>query len=106
MQRQILGLGRGDEAIGDHANRLTLDYRRKNIRPASAEQNEQNRKISRANTSGFKGVTFNHQRRKWTAYIRVNGRKINLGQRATAAEAGKLYADAALKYHKEFARTA
>ena len=106
MQRQMLGLERGEEVIGDHANRVTLDYRRKNIRAASAEQNEQNRKISKANTSGFKGVTFNQQRRKWAAYIRVNGRKINLGQRATAAAAGQLYADAALKYHKEFARTA
>lgn len=106
MHRLILGLEAGDKHLGDHANQNTLDNRRKNLRVATSVQNEQNRKISVANTSGFKGVTFNKRVRKWCAYIRVNGKKINLGLRDTAEAAGALYAEAAQKYHGEFARIA
>lgn len=56
-----------------------------------------------------KGVFFRKDKRslrKWRAVIMIDGRRINLGHYATEAEAAKVYADAAAKFHREFARVA
>jgi len=57
------------------------------------------------NTSGFKGVTWNKTAKAYIAKIQVNGKYIYLGYRDTARAAAELYADAAVRYFGEFART-
>lgn len=106
MHRQILGLDFGDPREGDHIDcDRTLDNRRSNLRLSgrSGQCCNQGKRVD--NTSGYKGVTFHKATGKFAAQIGVDGKRIHLGLRSTAAEAyWELYVPAALKYHREFAR--
>ena len=105
MHREILGLQRGDERQGDHVNsRETLDNRRKNLRIATDLQNHHNMPKSKANTTGFKGVSRRADTSKFTAQIKVNGQVVYLGRTETPEEAAELYREAATRYFGEFAR--
>ncbi len=78
MHRVILErMGCKDFAGSDHINRNGLDNRRCNLRLATASQNGCNTGKRKDNTSGYKGVCWDHK--KWRAYIRVNGKRIHLG---------------------------
>ncbi len=101
LHRLILSAKKGE--IVDHINGDTLDNRRCNLRFASAAENIRNSRRRITNTSGFKGVYWNTQARKWQADIRVLGKKIYLGRYDDPKEAHEAYCAAALKYHKEFA---
>ena len=74
-----------------------------------------NYKIPSTNTSGYKGVKrhaskwvdkdgVTRSRMHFRADITLNRQKIFLGLYDTAEEAGRVYAEAALKYHGEYAR--
>lgn len=105
MHREILGLKRGDIRQGDHINPpQTLDNRRKNLRIATGLQNHYNLTRSRANTSGFKGVSKATNCDRYVAQIRLDGTPTYLGIRKTAEEAAELYRAAAARHFGEFAR--
>ena len=104
MHREILSLSFGDRRNGDHRNGNTLDNRRENLRIAESCQNARNAKRSKINTSGFKGVHFRSDLRKWTARICVDRKRIHLGHFPTPELAFEAYKLAALKMHGEFAR--
>ena len=101
MHRMILGFEPKDGRIGDHQNGLTLDNRRSNLRVASTFQNQQNRRVRRDSTSGFKGVTS--FRNKWKAEISAHGKGYYLGLFATPELAHEAYKEAAARLHGEFA---
>lgn len=104
MQRLILGLTAGDGKKSDHINHRTLDNRRRNIRICTNTENQQNRNISKNNTSGFKGVYWGKDREKWITRIQFNKKKIWLGYFSNKIEAAKCYDKAAKKLFGEFAR--
>ena len=89
----------------DHVNGNGLDNRRANLRQATNQQNSQNRGLSSINTSGYKGVGFDRRRRKWRAYIHVDGRQRHLGYFTTAPEAAAAYDIAAIEHFGDYART-
>lgn len=105
MARTLLGLEPGDGKIAEHANRVTLDNRRSNIRIATRAQNRQNAKIQENNTSGFKGVSWSSTARKWVSQINATGEHYILGYFNNAVEAAKIYDRAAKMLHGEFALT-
>jgi hypothetical protein len=88
----------------DHINGNRLDNRRGNLRVASPADNSHNMRLTHRNASGYKGVYWHKQRRKWAAMICVNGHRIYLGLFVEILDAAQAYRDAALKYHGEFAR--
>ena len=100
MHRLIQGAPRG-QAV-DHKNGDSLDNRRSNLRPASHAQNMQNVGITKANTSGYKGVNWNSDASKWHARIRVNGKRLHLGLFDAAEDAHAAYVAAAEMHHGEF----
>lgn len=79
MHREILGLYCGDGKETDHINHCGLDNREKNIRVCTHQQNAYNRKIPSTNKSGYKGICWNKQSKKWQAQIGNNGIQLYLG---------------------------
>ena len=88
----------------DHVDGNKLNNCRDNLRVCSHAQNIQNQKISVRNTSGYKGVSYDKSRRKWTAYITALRKRHFLGRFNTAKEAALAYDKAASFYFGEFAR--
>jgi hypothetical protein len=104
MHRVILErMGFTDFEECDHTNRDRSDNRRRNLRSASRYQNNRNHDKQRNNTSGFIGVYWHRQRKKWCAQIKVNGKRKHLGLFTDKGEAACVYNAAARKYHGEFA---
>lgn len=102
MHRQILKLS-DRNVLTDHRNGNGLDNRRENIRPCSAKENARNQRLSKRNTSGFKGVSWKDADLRWQAKIRFEGKYIHLGHFISVIDAAKAYNEAAKKYHGEFA---
>jgi hypothetical protein len=102
MHRVIMNAPDGMEV--DHKNGNTLDCRRNNLRIVTHGQNMMNSAIRSHNTSGLKGVSWNKQRQKWRADIRVSRRQINLGFFADKDVAYAAYCEASQKHHGEFGR--
>ena len=90
--------------VTDHINGDGLDNRRGNLRICTQVENRSNSTRNKNNTSGYKGVMWRKKARKWVVKICVNYRLIHLGYFDDIKEAAKAYNDAAIKYHKKFAR--
>jgi hypothetical protein len=100
MHRQIFSVPEG--FVIDHINRNGLDNRKANLRLATVAQNAQNAG-KRKNRSGYKGVWFAKEKRKWRAAIWKNNKRIYLGYFNSPLEAALTYDHAAKLYHGQFA---
>ncbi len=63
----------------DHVNRDKLDNRLENLREISHQCNVRNSGNPKNNTSGIKGVCWANGRKKWVAFLTLNGKQISLG---------------------------
>ncbi len=88
----------------DHIDRNGLNCQRSNLRECSVAQNNLNSKLSRANSSGFKGVSFDKRRGLWMANISVGNRQQRIGRFLTKEEAAHAYDDALRSIGGEFGR--
>lgn len=76
----------------DHINHNTLDNTDQNLRLVNNAKNQQNRKGPTVkNTSGYLGVTWFEQTKRWRAQIRIDGKNIHLGYFDDAKEAEQAY---------------
>ena len=89
----------------DHMDTDGLNNRRGNLRLATRHQNGQNSRLSRRNTSGFKGVSWDRQRNKWRAKIKFGDKQSHLGLFDSAEGAHAAYCEASARLHGEFGRT-
>lgn len=87
----------------DHKDGDPTNNRPSNLREASPAENTRNRKRPRTNTSGVKGVCWEKNKRKWQVHIRVDGHKKFVGFAADLTHGAAMYADAAKRFHGEFA---
>jgi len=71
----------------DHKNGIRDDNRISNLREVSRACNLQNQKTRSTNTSGFPGVSWHKQAKKWRAYICIQGRNHGLGLYDTPLDA-------------------
>lgn len=90
----------------DHKDGDGSNNRWDNLRAATRQQNQQNRRRHKSNGSGFKGITKNKHGITWSAAIYQKGRKIHIGNFPTAEAAHSAYCIAARAHYGEFARTA
>lgn len=90
------------EAIVDHINHNILDNRESNLRICTKQENAFNQVIRSNNTSGYKGVHWNEQRRRWIAQIMVGGKSIYLGIFINLEDAIESRIKAEIKYFGEF----
>ena len=102
MHRFILDAPSG--VMVDHINQNGLDNRRCNIRLCNRMQNGWNRKISKNNKSGYKGVAFHKIDKRYRSSIMANGKAYVLGNFKCKHEAAKAYNKKAIELYGEFAR--
>lgn len=88
----------------DHKNGRGSDNRWDNLREATMSQNLGNSKIRRHNKSGRKGVSWSKAAKKWHAQIIVNRKNHHLGYYDDIDQAALAYAEAANRFHGEYAR--
>lgn len=94
----------------DHINGNGLDNRKENLRLCTNQQNQGNQKISKKNTSGYRGVSKLITRYKskkyvyWRAEIVKNGKQIRIGSFKNIKDAARAFNAEAIKHFGEFAK--
>ena len=90
----------------DHQDGMRTNNRLSNLRPCTQQENVCNAARRRDNTSGWKGVSYDPRRGKWSASIQMNGQKHGCGYFHDKREAAEARMFAALAVHGDFARLA
>ena len=101
MHRIIMNTDK--DLVVDHLNGNTLDNRKCNLRNCTHGENLRNQKISIKNTSGYKGVSWSIEKKKWFTQIQLKNKKIFIGYFVNSIDAAKAYNEAAIKFYGEFA---
>ena len=93
----------------DYKYYLTIDrinpngnYEKENCRWTTRVVQSRNTRLLRiTNKSGYRGVSFRKDTKKWVAKVCVSYEKITIGYFATAKEAGKAYNNYILQHNLE-----
>ena len=88
----------------DHIDNNPLNNKIENLRPTTKAQNGFNRKINSNNSSGYKGVGWDKQAKKWKARCWVNKKTHNIGFFDTIEEAADAIKSARIELHGDYAR--
>lgn len=93
--------GEWPDGILDHINGAKGDNRIENLRIASHAMNIENQRLPRKdNISGYLGVYWHPESRKWCARIQVNRKGIHIGLYDCPKEAHVAYVKKKRKYHE------
>ncbi len=98
-------MGFPEDRVIDHISGDARDNTRANLRICESNQNGCNLPVSKANTSGFKGVGWYKANKCWRAYIVRNDKQTHLGYFTHKEDAIEAYAQAERKFFGEFCRT-
>ena len=88
----------------DHSDNNKLNNNIKNLRVATKAENGHNSKISKANTSKAKGVSWDKQRKKWVVHISLNCKNKFIGRYEDLELAELVAIEARDKYYGKFAK--
>ena len=102
MHRLIINTPEGMDT--DHIDGNGLNNQRNNLRICKKFQNQANRGISKNNLSGYKGVYWHKDSKKWRAKLMFDYKNIYLGLFKNKINAALAYNQAAKKYFGEFAK--
>ena len=101
LHRLVMNPPKG--TLVDHRNHNRTDCRKENLRMSSYSQNNMNKKVSCASTSGYSGVNFAKNRNKWGARIQLEHKRKWLGYFDTFEEAVAARKAAEKEYFGEYA---
>lgn len=87
----------------DHKDRNPFNNQKSNLRKATRSQNSINQGIRSTNTSGYKGVGFYKNQKRWYASIRYRYKPIFLGCYSNPIDAARAYDKKAKELFGEFA---
>jgi len=105
MHRFILGVTDTSVEVDHNPDNSGLNNQRSNLRLATSAQNSRNRRLSVANSSGFKGVSFCKARGTWKSQIETEEHTTHLGRYKTPEQAARAYDEAAKRLFGDFAST-
>ena len=88
-----------DKPTVDHIDKDKTNNNVQNLRWATRSEQVQNQGKRSDNTSGYKGVCYHKQTKKYQARIRIGDKYKSLGYFKTAEEASKAYEAAAKEHH-------
>jgi len=86
----------------DHINHNRSDNRWVNLREATNQQNNWNLPAKKTNKSGYRGVHWDNDRRKWRSRIVIDGKCVHIGMFECPKEAHLAYMKVAKKLYGEF----
>jgi hypothetical protein len=86
-----------------HQNGDPLDCRRDNLLLLTAQQKSSRSKKRQGTTSRYRGVSWQRQIGRWTAYLRRDGRQYHLGTFQDEEAAARAYDQAARKAFQQHA---
>lgn len=89
----------------DHVDGSPVNNKLVNLRSCTNQENGFNRGKNKNNSSGYKGVSYNKDRKKFQAKIHINGKGISLGYFNDAKDAHNAYIEASKKHHGVFFRS-
>lgn len=101
MHREIMKCPKGK--VVDHIDGNPLNNQKSNLRVCSQGENSRNR-IKKFGNNRFKGVRWDKECKKWRAHIWIGYVNTYLGMFCNEIDAAVAYNEAAVKYHKEFAK--
>src|SRR3990167_6584732 len=96
MHRLIMDCPRNK--VIDHKDHNGLNNQRSNLRIVTSSQNNMNNRLRSDNTSKFKGVTWDKEKKKWLAQLCINKKNINLGRFQEINQAIMARREAEFKY--------
>ena len=88
----------------DHIDGNGLNNTRANLRLCTREENQHNTPIRSDSTTGYKGVSFDKRRNRFSVEINKDKKRIRIGNFENVLDAARAYNEAAIKYHGQFAR--
>ena len=88
--------------IIDHINGVKDDNRIINLRSCTQAENMRNTGKQNNNTSGYKGVSWSNEKRKWRVQIYTNNKNKHLGYFDSAKEASEAYEAKTKELYGEF----
>lgn len=91
-------------SLVDHIDGDITNNRIENLREATYSQNQQNRKLGKDNTSGYKNVQWKKQKQKWMVEVKKDKNRIFVGYFDDLELASFAAEEARIIYHKEFSR--
>ena len=85
----LLGIDPKDDSttIIDHIDGNGMNNRRSNLRICTQAENLRNQRFMSNNTSGFIGVSYDKNRNRYNAEIRMNDKRLHIGRYKTLEEA-------------------
>ncbi len=92
----------------DHIDHCRTNNRWSNLRSVMTAENNRNRSLGSNNTSGVFGVSWQKNRGRWHAKIKVDGKTIHLGrfEDFASAAAARKAAETEYGFHKNHGRSA
>lgn len=100
LHRLIMNAPEG--SVVDHINHNPLDNRKNNLRICTNQQNVCNCELAKNNKSGYKGIYWNTERKKWQAQVTVNNKTISLGRFDNIEDAIEARKKAAEEHYGEY----
>jgi hypothetical protein len=100
--RLIMGEPR-DGLVVDHIDGDTTNNSKSNLRVTTPANNSANQKIPKNNKSGYKGVSFDKENKKWRAKLGYQGKQQDLGRHLDPIQAAEAYNKKALELWGEYA---
>jgi len=87
------------KAVIKYKDNNPLNLKKQNLEAITHQKSHFKQKIPKNNTSGYKGVSWKKEAKKYEVSIKVEGKKKHLGYEGDVHSAALMYNEAAIKYY-------